>query len=962
MERLHAAGRVAVAAILGVALSSCGGGGGGGGGAVDPSTAPGLAVTPATVGFSAVHNGILPPAQSLQIAISRTDWASLAVGYPPSVTPASWLPTNPSVSGAGLNWTLSGGVTTTSMAPGSYTTTLRIALLDAIRSPIAYRDVPVSYTITSAPVTASPSQLSFTQVIGSPAPATQTVALMGDIGAWTASADQAWIGVTQASGTGTGSVGISVNAAGLGPGTYTGAVSFASSSATAKVNVSFTIVLPDIQPSLSTLSFSGINGAAIPSQSINIVMNNGAPLIWNASSGAPWLILDKASGSQSDALGVSVNPAIGPLASGTYTSTITVNTSVGGVPVNKTVGVTLTLTAPVFQTSLGSLSFSGVNGAAFASQSLGIALNSGAAVTWNASSGAPWLILDKTSGSPPDALGISVNPANGPLASGTYTSAITLTGSFRGDTLSKTINVTLTLTKATLAATPPSVTLGGSNGRDLSGVPVQLSLNTGANAYAWSSSAPSFVQRSLSSGSVSATPLAITLTPDRTGLLGNTYNGSLNFSLQINGDTVSTNVPITLNLDAHKLLVDDNGVAFASTPALSKLTRTLRVHDNFGLATNWSASSNQPWLTVTPSGTTDGDLVLTANPSSLTADTVNLAAVTITSDDATVENSGSEKVRVGLWVGSTTPSPTTPISATYFEIAADPIRPYAYAAGTGGNIQIYNVYTGLPVTTINSVAAQVGAMTVSHDGSTLYAVDTINFKIVPVSLDSLSVGAPWVPSSPVYYVTYTRANGTGVVLSGNGQIFNAETGAAFAAGFSGGYYYYSAVAAAQNGTRFCGVNTLSPYTISCYALDYTSLDGGKVIAGAAKSGPFGIGSNGRDIALSANGTRAYVAAGAPYQFDVYDTETMGVVQTLPGDSYPNCIEVAVDGRIFAGASVWYDPVDVWVYDAGGTQLGAYRMAGYARALQDRQLKVSGDGIRMITLTDDPLLTFTTVGP
>ena len=129
---------------------------------------------------------------------------------------------------------------------------------------------------------------------------------------------------------------------------------------------------------------------------------------------------------------------------------------------------------------------------------------------------------------------------------------------------------------------------------------------------------------------------------------------------------------------------------------------------------------------------------------------------------------------------------------------------------------------------------------------------------------------------------------------------------------------------------------------------------------------FGIGSNGKDVAVNADGTRAYVASGAPYAFSVYDAATsqatLPVVQTLPGFPYPSIVEIAADGRIFAGAFNWYDPIDVWVYDPGGASLATYRIAGYARSLLDRQLKISGDGIRMITLTDDPALTFTTVGP
>src|SRR5207302_2589980 len=122
----------------------------------------------------------------------------------------------------------------------------------------------------------------------------------------------------------------------------------------------------------------------------------------------------------------------------------------------------------------------------------------------------------------------------------------------------------------------------------------------------------------------------------------------------------------------HKLLVDGNGVAFAKTPTLSKLTQTLKVRDNLGLATNWLAGSDQTWLLVTGSGTAGGDLVLTADPTGLPADTLNLATVTITSPDTSVES--TETVRVGLWVGSADPTATSiSIATATANIAADPI-------------------------------------------------------------------------------------------------------------------------------------------------------------------------------------------------------------------------------------------------------------------------------------------------
>jgi len=381
----------------------------------------------------------------------------------------------------------------------------------------------------------------------------------------------------------------------------------------------------------------------------------------------------------------------------------------------------------------------------------------------------------------------------------------------------------------------------------------------------------------------------------------------------------------------------------------------VRVRDNLGLATNWTATSspNQSWLTVTPSGTAGGDLVLTANPSGLVTDSVNLATVTIASPDTTVEN--TETIRVGLWVGSTTPAPTTAINTAYNEVAADPIRPYAYVAGAGGNIQVYNVYTGLPGTPIISGASQIGALAISHDGSTLYAVDTSTLTIVPVNLDSYVAGPAWsLSGAPTYpRIVYARTNGFAFVLAGNGRAYDATSGAMLAPTFFGAV---SELAVARNGATFCAET-------ACRSLDYTALGGGQLSIGALRFlNATDFPNNCQDVAISNDASRIYLACRAVYHFMVFDGTTLNQISTLAGDAYPNIVEVAADGRTFAGAFSWYGVNDVWVYDAGGAPLAAYRVAGYAKALVDRQLKISGDGIRMITLTDDPALTFTTVGP
>src|SRR5439155_23072201 len=131
-------------------LAACGGGGGSSG--PDFSTAPGLTVSPTSLSFAAVHNGANPPTQNIQITISRADARALVVGFPTGVTPPTWLDQSPgNLTGGGNNWTFTTAIASTTLAPGTYTTTVRVAIGDASQHLLALRDVQVSYTVTSAP-------------------------------------------------------------------------------------------------------------------------------------------------------------------------------------------------------------------------------------------------------------------------------------------------------------------------------------------------------------------------------------------------------------------------------------------------------------------------------------------------------------------------------------------------------------------------------------------------------------------------------------------------------------------------------------------------------------------------------------------------------------------------------------------------------------------------------------------
>ncbi len=64
-----------------------------------------------------------------------------------------------------------------------------------------------------------------------------------------------------------------------------------------------------------------------------------------------------------------------------------------------------------------------------------------------------------------------------------------------------------------------------------------------------------------------------------------------------------------------------------------------------------------------------------------------------------------------------------------------------------------------------------------------------------------------------------------------------------------------------------------------------------------------------------------------------------------------------DDRFYGACGVWDSPTDVWVYDAAGTNLGSCSVAPVGKPILDGQLKVSGDGKRLVVLTHGPTLDF-----
>ena len=384
-----------------------------------------------------------PTPAPVNITVSVTGGAAQQFTYAPGVP--SWLQVS-----AGSQPLTTPGVITLTLAPQTLATGTYLAQVILVPSSGPPITLPVIVSVLGAtPVVPAITSLTFNASAGA-APQSQTVKITASSStAYTTSATTAggggWLSVAPESGTANLSatyLTITADATTLAQGTYTGTVTITTSIGVAtQIAVTFDVTGPGTPITINptTLSFAAVvNGAAPPSQSVEVTGTQTFTASASTAGGGSWLSVTPTSGSNNATLTVSVNPA--GLAASTYTGTITV-TPTGGAA--QTVSVTLTVSPPGTLTpDPTSLTFTYTAGNPPPVPQSVIVTSSGTMVSFTASAtSSGWLSVTPTSGSTPDTLSVSVNPLI--LGAGTYSGSITLSPA--GGAAQVIIPVTLTV-------------------------------------------------------------------------------------------------------------------------------------------------------------------------------------------------------------------------------------------------------------------------------------------------------------------------------------------------------------------------------------------------------------------------------------------------------------------------------------------------------------------------------------
>ncbi len=814
----------------------------------------------------------------------------------------------------------------------------------------------------SGSFTLSTNSVSFSAPQNGAAPAAQTVQLhltapgTSNVGAGYANGEQqpSWLNVSI---TGSGSdynVNFSITGTGYSPGLLSVVVTVGTADAngnilqTQSINVSY-MVRNQLAFTSSPITQTFVEGptAGTHTQTVGV---SGNGIQYTVSSSAPWLVVPSGTQSGSGSFNVTLNDS--GLALGQYAATLTV-TEVGNPSDTATLAVSLTVRAPVLTFSSAAPSATLTLGSSQFSATLPLT-TSGDSTSFTATSSAGWLQVPSGTLTSPGTFNVTVDETG--LDVGSHQATVTATDIY--DTgVTTSIQVTLVVVAPVISAGSTSVLLGGANGMNTGPVPLAVSINTGTNTYPWTASLSTnsggnWFVASPTSGKFSQTPASISLSANLNNLHGGTYTGQLMVQTTVAGHVISASVPVTLNWAGNRLRASSNGVAFSNFPSHQLLTRTLVVSSTTGsTSVPWQASSKQSWLSATTSGTSGGNLVLTANPSGLAQDQFYLAEVTLSSTDQTVEN--REVVRVGLWVGSTNPQALY-LNVPTLEIETDPVEPYVFANDGGTDVTVYNVYSGAVVKTFAGAAQQLGRMASSTDGATLFVEDVSAYKIYAIDVESGKVNATAYQDTSTLGngfdigLIYVRPQGHPVLVVGTGSIFDVQSGSLLgeASNLPGFAATGDTLAASADGLNIYALNEgLSPSTLNHYVLAYSELNRGALsVTFANGASP---GSNGGQVAVSSDATRVYTSNGSPYDFPVFNGTSLEQVATLAGTNYPDSGTVAWNDVYLGGVDGYYATDDIFVYDAAGNALGQIKSTVSNGSIRNHGLRVSGDGWRAV---------------
>lgn len=728
------------------------------------STTPYLAPAPTALNFTAYSSSVAPVTQ--QLVLNSSGSVPYVIFTSTNAGSGAWLSVTPAIGTAPSTVTVSASAN--GLAPGVYTGSL--LLTDTSPSQANPQiAIPVTLTVTINPIlTLSSNTLNFNFKLGEKdysAPQALNVTSLPPGANYTVKAASptggSWFAIGPTSGQTAGGAPVGVLPAGslavqagpdanMVPGTYFANVEVTASGNTATARLIMTLSASSfLSLSPSDVTFNVQRSAPTAFQAVKqvTVNSNAAPLSFTVGAIAyspatsPWLRAVSAETRTPGTVNLSLDPVVAAaLGDGTYTATVALDSTTHiNVTLNLSANRLLDLTPP-------ELTFSApIGGAAPGFQNLSATTTDNSALTVSVSgsttSGGPWLLVAPV-GSTPATIGVGVNPIG--LAVGRYEGVVTVTATGENPPPSQRSKITLIVpAAATLSATPTALSFTKSIlGTDPAPKTIAISSLGGTVAYSISSSTAdghAWLQVTPAGG---LTPGVLTVSANSVGLAPGNYTGTIAVTSPDAANSPLL-IGVTFSVSQAAFTVAPSLVNFGvPTGTLTTVTQQVQVGASPAGVIQFTALSNQPWLTVTQgSPTTPTALSVTLNPALLTVG-VYSATITLT---ATQGQAASVVIPVNVVIGPQATVVVTPGSITL-----------SLLRGSSPQTASITVTTSAPSTPVNAeVHTNSGGNWLSVNPPSGFATPT------PLTLSLILDPTGLAPGSYTGSVVVSAANASG---------------------------------------------------------------------------------------------------------------------------------------------------------------------------------------------------------
>jgi hypothetical protein len=227
-----------------------------------------------------------------------------------------------------------------------------------------------------------------------------------------------------------------------------------------------------------------------------------------------------------------------------------------------------------------------------------------------------------------------------------------------------------------------------------------------------------------------------------------------------------------------RAVVLKNGIALSKTGRGEKLSAEFTVLSESGDDLAWTASVNQPWLSLSKTTGGAGDVVIvTADVSSLKNNREYTAEITLLGQEGSIP----EKIVVGLYLSDVFVDKQVDVtsSAIMVDIASNPTLPYVYGVTGKSKLYVYNLYTAAEVAA-PVIGGSLNSVTVSHDGKQIFVFDSLEQRIFVLNPNTFAIektfSAATISGAESKGFAYLRPKGLGMLFVGGPNLINATTG------------------------------------------------------------------------------------------------------------------------------------------------------------------------------------------